>query len=96
MDIVCGKCGRHFTSIEACENHISECKGYKSTPLRFYPISSIPKEDYIELIRIMLKYDRIVKEKEGSTTKKTWWAFLVFLLVVFLVGLTVYLVIGGH
>jgi len=95
MDIVCGKCGKHLSSIDHCREHIRGCKGSSSEGLCFCPISSIPKADYVELVRLMLKYEGIISKKDKIYTLRSWRAFLVFLLVLVGIGFLVYLVIGG-
>jgi len=60
MDIICGKCGKHFSSIEAAREHSGHCKETsKGEPIHWIPApkSKITSEEWENLIKLINPQD---------------------------------------
>ena len=60
MDIICAKCGKHFSSIEGAREHSGHCKETsKGEPIRWIPTpkSKIPPEEWESLIKLINRHD---------------------------------------
>jgi len=90
LDIVCARCGRHLNSVEACREHSRACRGDPSEPAHFYPASHVTKEDWVQLVSMMLELERKKKSKTQAYVLKGWKAFLVISSVFTLIGLAVW------
>ena len=70
MDIICAKCGKHFSSIEAAREHRGQCKEtYKGEATRWIPApkSRITPEEWERLIKLINSQD-----VSQSTTHPIW------------------------
>jgi len=88
MDIICAKCGKHFSSIEAAREHSGHCK---ETPpgesIRWIPSpkSKITPEEWESLMKLINPQD-LSPPKTPSARKdnhriKNWLIALLFILV---------------
>ena len=56
MDIICARCGKHFSSIEAAREHRGNCKETsKGEPIHWVPAqkSKITSEEWRNLMRLV-------------------------------------------
>jgi len=60
MDIICAKCGKHFSSIEAAREHSGHCtETSKGEPIRWIPApkSEITPEEWESLMKLINPQD---------------------------------------
>ena len=86
MDIICSKCGKHFSSIESSRKHSGHCsQGSKDEAVHWLPSeqSKLTSGEWDTLMRLINTKDKSarkkaahLKNKQRKVNKEKWSAFV--------------------
>ena len=73
MDIICGKCGKHFSSIENAREHGGRCKqSSKDEAIHWLPAgkSELTKEEWDALVKLINTRSNSAPQKSSAKRNK--------------------------
>ena len=94
MDIICARCGKHFSSIEDAREHRGHCKETSEGEAIHWipaPNSKVTPEEWESLMKLINKK----REKISNYKIQNWLMALVFIFALCVTGLGVSIFVGS-